>query len=79
MDTLHIADRKQGDQLEPSKSTSVKVKGVPLTKSRKREMIGRGGEKGIQTDYPRRPDEGIINNNKKGKKNLPYSEFCYSS
>ena len=43
---LHIAEQKQGDQLEPTYSSSVRIQGVALRTCRKRWMIGRGGERG---------------------------------
>ena len=42
---LHIAEQKQGDQLEPTYSSSVRIQGVALRTSRKRWTMGRGGEK----------------------------------
>ena len=42
---LHMAEQKQGDQLEPAYSSSVRIRGVALGTCRKQWMIGRGGEK----------------------------------
>ena len=41
---LHMAEQK-GDQLEPTYSTSVGIRGVALMTCRKRWTIGRGGKK----------------------------------
>ena len=41
-----MAKQKQGDQLEPTYSSSVRIRGVALTTCRKRCTIGRGGERG---------------------------------
>ena len=43
---LHMAEQKQGDQLEPTYSSSVRIQGVALMTCRKRWTIGRGGERG---------------------------------
>ena len=43
---LHMAKQKQGDQLEPTYSSSVRIRGVALRTCRKRWTIGRGGERG---------------------------------
>ena len=43
---LHMDKQKQGDQLEPTYSSSVKIRGVALRTCRKGWTIGRGGEKG---------------------------------
>ncbi len=42
----HMAEQKQGDQLEHTYNGSVRIRGVALRTCRKRLMIGRGGEKG---------------------------------
>ena len=44
--TLHMTEQKQGDQLEPTYSSSVRIRGVALRTNRKRWTIGRSGEKG---------------------------------
>ena len=43
---LHMAEQKQGDQLEPTYSSSVRIRCVALRTCRKRWTIGRGGESG---------------------------------
>ena len=43
---LHMAEQKQGDQLEPTYSSSVRKWGVALRTCRKQWMIGRGDERG---------------------------------
>ena len=43
---LHMAMQKQGGQLEPTYSNSVRIRGVALGTYRKRWTIGRGGERG---------------------------------
>ena len=43
---LHMADQKQGDQLEPTYSSSARIRGVALRTCRKRWTIGMGGERG---------------------------------
>ena len=42
---LHMAEQKQGDQLEPTYSKSVRIRGVALRTCRKRLTIGRGSER----------------------------------
>ena len=44
--TLHMAEQKQGDQIEPTYSSSVRIRGVALRTCRKRWTIGRGNERG---------------------------------
>ena len=41
---LHMAEQKQGDQLEPTYSISVRIRGVAPRTCRKWWTIGRGGE-----------------------------------
>ena len=43
---LHVAKQKQCHQLEPTYSSSVRIRSVTWRTSRKRRTIGRGGEKG---------------------------------
>ena len=43
---LHMAEQKQGDQLRPTYSSSVRIRGVALRTCRKRWTIGRGGKRG---------------------------------
>ena len=43
---FHMAVQKQGGQLEPTYSSSVRIRGVDLGTYRKRWTIGRGGERG---------------------------------
>ena len=43
---LHMVEQKQGDQLEPTYSGSVLIRGVALRTCRKWWTIGRGGERG---------------------------------
>ena len=43
---LHMAEQKQGDQFEPTYSSTVRIRGVALRTYRKRWTIGRGGERG---------------------------------
>ena len=43
---LHMAEQKQGDQFEPTYSSTVRIRGVTLRTCRKRWTMGRGGEKG---------------------------------
>ena len=42
----HMAEQKQGDQLEPTYSRSVRIRDVTLRTFQKRWTIGRGGEAG---------------------------------
>ena len=42
----HMAEQNQDDQLEPTYSSSVKLRDVTLRTSQKRWMIGRSGERG---------------------------------
>ena len=59
---LHMAEQKQGDQLEPTYSSSVRIRGVALRTCRKRWTIRRGDEKGsgISVLMARQFDEMII-------------------
>ena len=59
---LHIAKQKQGDQLEPTYSSSVRIRGVALWTCRKWWMIGRGSEKesGISVLMARQDDDEMI-------------------
>ena len=43
---IHMAEQKQGDQLEPTYSSSMRIRGVALRTYRKRWTIGRCGERG---------------------------------
>ena len=43
---LHMAKQKQSDQLEPTYSSSVRIRGVALRTCKKRWTIGRDGERG---------------------------------
>ena len=43
---LHMTEKKQGDNLEPTYSSSVSIRSVTLRTCRKWRMIGRGGERG---------------------------------
>ena len=43
---LHTAQKKQGDQLKPTYSSSVRIRGVAFRSSRKWLTIGRDGERG---------------------------------
>ena len=43
---LHKAKQKQGDQLKPTYSSSVRIQGVAMRTCWKRWTIGRGGERG---------------------------------
>ena len=42
---LHMAEQKQGDQLEPIYSSSVRIRDVALRTSQKQCTIGRSGER----------------------------------
>ena len=56
---LHVAEQKHCDQLEPTYSRSVRIRGVALRTCQKRLMIGRGGEKwsGISVLMARQDDD----------------------
>ena len=41
-----MAEQNQGDQLEPTYSSSVRIRGVALRTCQKRRTIGRSGERG---------------------------------
>ena len=41
----HMTEQKQGDQLEPTYSSSVRIRDVALMTSQKRRTIGRSGER----------------------------------
>ena len=43
---LHMAEQKQGDQLEPTYSSSVRIRDAALRTYQKRWTIGRSGERG---------------------------------
>ena len=59
---LHMDEQKQGDQLEPTCSSSVRIWDVALRTSGKWWTIGRGGEKrsGISVSMARQDDEMMI-------------------
>ena len=42
----HMAEQKQGNQLEPTYSSSVRIRDVALRTHQKRWTIGRSGERG---------------------------------
>ena len=46
----HMAKLKQGDQLEPTYSSSVKIRDVTLRNCQKRWTIGRSGERRSRQD-----------------------------
>ena len=52
---LHMAEQKQGNQLEPTYSSSVRIRGVALRTCRKRWTIGR--VKYIRADSTTRWDD----------------------
>ena len=62
---LHMAEQKQDDQLEPTYSSSVRIRGVPHRTCRKRWTIGRGVERGsgISVLMARQDDECSTRNN----------------
>ena len=43
----HMAELKQGDQLEPTYSSSVRIRDIALKTCQKRWTIGRSGERGL--------------------------------
>ena len=43
---FHMGEQKQGDQLKPTCSSTVRIQGVALMTCQKRWTIGKGGEKG---------------------------------
>ena len=43
----HIAEQKQGDQLEPTHSSYMRIRHVALRSCQKRWTIGRRGERGL--------------------------------
>ena len=45
---LHIAEQRLGDQLEPTYSSSVRIRDIALRTCRKRWTIGRGWQKGVR-------------------------------
>ena len=57
-----MAEQKQGDQLEPTYGSSVKIRGVALGTCRKRCTIGRGGEigSGISVLIARQDDDEMM-------------------
>ena len=56
---VHMAEQKQGDQLEPTYSSSVRIRGAALKSCRMRWTIGRGGERrsGIPVLMTRQDDD----------------------
>ena len=46
--TPHMAEQKQGDQLEPTYSSSVRIRNVALRLCRRRWTIGKRGERGSE-------------------------------
>ena len=58
---LHMAEQKQGDQLEPTYSSSVRIRGVALRTWRKRWTFGRGSDGGSGISVlMARPDDNDI-------------------
>ena len=57
---LHMAEQKQGDQLEPTYSRSVRRWGVALRTCRKRWTIGSVGEKGPGISMPMAQDDEMM-------------------
>ena len=43
----HMAELKQGDQLEPTYSSSLRIRDIALRTGQKRWTIGRSGERGL--------------------------------
>ena len=43
---LHLAEQKQGNQLKPTYSSSVRIRGVALRTYQEQRTIGRGSERG---------------------------------
>ena len=60
-----MAEEKQGDQLEPTYSSSGRIRGVALRTCQMRCTIGRGGERGsrISALMTRQVDDEIYTNN----------------
>ena len=74
---LHIIEQKQGNQLEPTYSSSVRIRDVALRTFRKRWTVGRGGERGsgISVLMARQDDdEHFSRNNITELKELIYAE-----
>ena len=61
-DVLLWTEQNQGDQLEPTYSSSVRIRGVAMRTCRKRWTIGRGGERGsgISVLMARQEDDEIL-------------------
>ena len=64
---LHMAEQKQGKQLKPTYSSSVRIRNVGMRTCRKRWMIGRGGERGsgISVLIAWQDDDEMMNDFKK--------------
>ena len=62
---LHMAEKKQGDQLQPTYSCSVRIRDVALGTYRKRWTIRRGGERGsgISVLMARQDDDEMLDTN----------------
>ena len=75
--TPHMAEQKQGDQLEPTYSSSVRIRGVALRTCQKLWTIGRSGERGsgISVLMARQDDDDEILSNKCNV--LFYHDFLY--
>ena len=54
---LHMAEQKQGDQLELTYSSSVRIRGVALKTCRKRWTIWSGDEKGSGVSVLMAPED----------------------
>ena len=54
---LHMAEQKQGDQLESTYGNSVRIRDVGLTTCRKRWTIRRGGERESEISVARQDDD----------------------
>ena len=67
---LHMAEQMQGDQLEPTYSSSVRMRGKALRTCRNQWMIGRGGKRGsrISVLMARQDDDDDIYESKYGSK-----------
>ena len=62
---LHMAEQKQGDQLEPTYSNSARIRRVALRTCRKEWTIGRGGEKGSWISVPMTQQDDVDETRKK--------------
>ena len=78
--TLHMLERKQDDQLEPTYRSSVRIRCVAQRTCRRRWTIGRGGDRGSGISMPMArhddDDDDLLRTNTPKKGDCPVSWGC---